>query len=505
MRKSTLERLKDAKKKETGGPVQVDEDGLIKLLVAGHLPEAERVLNPTQRAFILDPYEVKGYMGAAGVAKTSTLCASSWLRALGIPGSNNYVSRQDYNDLMLTTGKRMQEMLDRLPKGILLDRDKSPPMRWFIQPIPQPRYLPDGSYDGLQEFNEDPSIINFMGLSDGLGSIEATSWIVDEADEAERHRVQEILSRMRGPVVSEQDRFVGLAFNPPDQTHWLYEACTGYDYQGKKLDEEAWIKLYMPQPGENTRNLPPGYHEKLLKRLPKDMADRLVRGMWGAVFPGKPVYRQFRTDIHVKSGLSKLYDPDRPLVRMWDFGYAHPAVIWAQVDWVGRLLFFREHLATEIGAKVLAQQVKALTAIYFGPDAQCVDFGDPAANQNKDTGSTLNDLNSEGIILRYQTGMAIDTGVNLIRKRLEIMIDGQPSMQYDREHCPILCRAMQGGYRMDDKGLKPFKDGFYDHPADAKRYGVTNLFHGMSGGTSRSSVNLPSSVAYNRSADKFRG
>ena len=471
MRKSNLEKLREARRKKQATQA-MDLEGLMKLMLAGHLPEEERIINPTQREFIYDPTRLKAYMGAAGVAKTSTLVCGGLLRALLQPGSKGFIGRHDYNDLMDTTARRAEEMLQALPKGVLVDRDKSPPMKWYIQPV-----IPDG----------DISEITFMGLKDAIGSYEFNWALIDEADECDEKRVLEVNTRLRHRG---GNYMLALAFNPPPTTHWLYTACTGKDSQGRKA-KDPLFKLYLPKKGENDQNLPPGYHDILRSQLPEDMVMRLVEGQWGAVFPGQPVYRQFKYDIHSTFGLP--YEPYSTLYRFWDFGYRHPVCLWAQLDFEGRLLILREHKRENVEVRPFAAEVQALTKRWF-PDQEedIIDFGDPAARQKKDTGSTLVHLSQEGITLRYRTS-TIEEGLRIGRQMFEQLIDGKPAIQFDRSYCSYIIDAFRGGYRMDDKGEKPFKDGFYDHGADAFRYGLINLF----GAGKPLNVNsLPDNIAF---------
>ena len=475
MRKSNRERLQEAKRQATPQVVLDGLDDLLKLLVGGEL-------NPTQKAFIYDPTRLKAYKGPAGCAKTSTICAAGLARALLQPGSKGLVARYDYNDLMDTTALRLEEMLSRLPKGTLIDRDKSPPMKWFIQPI-----------DPLGEISQ----ITFMGLKEGLGSYEFNWAILDEADEMEEKRVHEVNTRLRNRG---GDYTVMLAFNPPDKHHWIYTACTGRDFQDRKV-AESWLKLFEPAPRENVRNLPDGYYDMLAKSLPEDMKQRLIQGEWGSTFEGQPVFREFKIGFHVKDGLAAQWTLDAPLYRFWDFGYRRPACLWAQVDWEGRLLVYREFLGENLEATLFARKVKALTAEHFPGHRRIVDYGDPAVTQKKDTGQTLGELAKEGITILFKR-TEIEEGLRVIRRDLERVISGEPAIQFDRS-CGILIGAMRGGYRLDDEGKKPVKDGYYDHVADAFRYGCVNLIGSGSIATVQGHQ-APVSLAYDRAFDKWR-
>lgn len=449
MRKSNVERLRDARKKVEKAQ-ELDLDGLFRLLLGGEF-------NPTQRQFIYDPDRIKAYKGPAGCAKTSTLAAAGMARALLQPGSKGFVSRNDYNDLQATTALRMQEMLDRLPKGVLLDRDKSAPMKWWIRPA-----IPDG----------EPSEITFMGLADDIVGVEANWWIIDEANEVVEQRVHQVNARLRAKG---GDYMLGMAFNPPNKHHWLYTACTGRDFQ-EKFVKQPWAKLYEPKPLENLHNLEdPDYYKNLALTMPEDQKQRYVDGEWGSDFSGQPVLREFRYATHVKDNLK--FSQALPLYRFWDFGYSRPACIWAQVSYEGHLLILREHMGHNIEIGEFANYVKAETVRRFKGYTQLVDFGDPAAAQKKDTGSTLGVLYKHGIVLQYQRS-TIEKGLRIMREKFNSLIEGEPAVQIDRAYCPILISGLRGGYALDKKGEKPVKDGYYDHLCDTLRYGFLNIFSG---------------------------
>lgn len=450
MRKNARELRRDARKKVE--PRELDLNGFFWLILGD-------TFNPTQQAFIYDAARIKGYMGPAGCAKTSTLAATGLGRSFIQPGSRGLVARYDYNDLMGTTAKRFEEMIDKLPGGVIIDRDKSPPMRWWIAPAVK---------------DAEPSEITFMGLKDSLGSYDFNWAVVDEADECDESRIHEVNTRLRSPG---GDYLLGLAFNPPAKTHWLYTACTGRNAQEERVSE-PWVKLFLPQSRENCKHLPAHYYEELSKTLPVEMRQRLVDGEWGSTFEGQPVYRSFKAQMHVRDGLP--FDPYTPLLRFWDFGYDRPACIWAQVDFVGRLLVLREHLGHQQEATGFARECKAITAVNFQGAHKCIDYGDPAVRQKKDTGQTLAAFAKEGITILFKLSH-VDTGVNIVRRQLERIVEGEPAIQFDRKHAPILIDAMKGGYRMNRQGTDPFKDGFYDHLADALRYGIDNIFGGGGG------------------------
>lgn len=471
MRKSAYEKLRDAKKAQESKALSLDSlDDFFAHLLGGPM-------NPTQKAFIYGQEFCRGYKGPAGCAKTSTLAAKAIGKALLVPGSRIYVSRLNYNDILTTTWVTFQKMLDRLPPGVVVERQKAPPMRIVLRPIVR----------NDEEEGDKFSTITFMGLTDALGSIEATEWDIDEADEVPEERAREILTRLRA-AGDPRDYCACFVFNPPSKTHWLYTACTGRDAQEVDV-AKPWMALYEPQARENVNNLPPGYYERMAAHISKEQRARLVDGQWGSTFEGQPVYREFKEHLHVKHGLE--WNPHRVTYRCWDFGYNRPAVVFKQLDMFGRLLHLREVIGHHEEAVPFAQRVMAVGQEHF-PNADFMDYGDPAVNQHKDTGKTLWALKQIGITMYYRTSKILE-GVELTRLRLEKLIDGEPALQYDARGCPVLIDGFKGGYRLDKTGEKPFKDGFYEHVMDADRYGNLNILGG--GYTTGDFSNMPASLA----------
>ena len=475
-----MEKLREAKQQRSQ-PLETDLDGLLKLLVDGDRAPAQRRINPTQRSFIYSSDRIRAYMGPAGCAKTSTGVAAVLLRALLQPGSKHFIARADYNDLLDTTMLRAQEMINRLPPGTLLERNKSAPAKWYIKSVP--RRLEDGTV------HDEPSQITFFGLKEYPGGYEFNSGFIDEASEVKD--VQTVLGlnsrlRYKGGGYS-----IMMAFNPPGMEHWLYEACTGYDFQNRKVSE-PWVTLFRPEPTENVRNLPPNYYEALAASLPEDMRMRFVSGQWGTVFPGKPVFRQFKRAIHVVDRIN--YVRGATLFRFWDFGYRRPCCLWAMVDELGRLYVMRELLGENDEVRAFARRVVDITQREFAEAERVEDYGDPAVAQKKDTGQALGMLAQEGITCRYKH-TPFDLSLQEVRRRFEMLIEGEPAIRI-ASSCNVLINGMAGGYYLKDDGVTPFKDGFYDHEADALRYGIWNVL-----GTAGKRFTVPLSVSYRPEAD----
>ncbi len=171
-----------------------------------------------------------------------------------------------------------------------------------------------------------------------------------------------------------------------------------------------------------------------------------------------------------------------------------------------RLRFIGEILGKDEEALAFIHKVKGFTSRNFPDVIGCLDFGDPAAAQRKDTGSTLSILASEGIDLIYMSS-SIEEGVRRVRFLLERIIKGIPAITISRRNCPLTVRMFGGGYHLASNG-RPKKDGFYDHIADEVRYGILNLFdehgrpNGLPGFDRNSEIdrimgtNIPESIEY---------
>lgn len=462
MRKSAFEKGRELAHKQVATELNGLED-LLKLMLDGKRPYVDRKVNPTQLEYCLSGERLKAYMGPAGCAKTATGCADIMTRALLMPGTQWFVARRDYNDLLDTTLRTMTNILNNLPEGTLMDRQKMAPQKWWIRPMTQGK-------DGKEP---EPSTITFMGLSDYVGGYEFTGGFIDEADEVEKNNFYQMIGRLRAkptPDFPDENFFIGCAFNPPSMTHWLYTECTGLDVAGTKVAEPT-MTLFRPQPTENQRNLPKGYYEQMAKTMSLELLQRYKDGQWGNTYPGEPVIRQFRHSIHVRDNLRYM---GGTLFRFWDFGYNRPAVLFAQIAMDGRLQILGEFLGHHIEGTKFIETVFAQTAQRFPDAAKFVDYGDPAVAQHKDTGSMLSLLNNAGILMRYQR-TPFDLSVQLLRKRFEAIIEGDPAVLIDAS-ARVLVDGLAGGYHLKEDGVTPRKDGFFDHLVDALRYGVYNLF-----------------------------
>lgn len=471
MRKSLRQRIEEERRSEFKGVTFNSIEDLYLLLVDGDRPKEDRQANPTQWKFWRDPSFAKSYGGPAGCAKTSTAVAEIIVRALFEPGSKMLIARNDYNDLKDTTRLRFDEMIARLPAGTVVDKSEAAPAKVWIQPVVRSKEQPDAL-----------SVFTFMGLTGDFGSYEFTGAVVDEADECEENQIEKIRTRLRH---KRGTRYMGICFNPPDKNHWLYTACTGLDARDEKVKDPTFSH-HRPHPRENARNLPDNYYD-LMADLPEELRQRLRDGEWGTTFPGQPVLRAFNRKVHT----ARLTYKGGTVFRFWDFGFNRPYCCWCQITVDGRIEVMREYLGHYMEVEQFAADVKRKSAEWFPNAPAYKDYGDPAVAQKKDTGQALAILTKAGITIMYQH-TPLDLSLRVVRSLLEKLVGGVPAVLIDSRECPVLVGACAGGYHFKEDGTTPKKDGYYDHPVDAFRYGVWNVF----GAAQTTHSTLPDSVAY---------
>lgn len=468
-----------------GSQQTLDLDGLLERMLGDKMNPTQRDVIYSQKKGVPVKARIKGMKGNAGGGKTTTILGALIARMLVHPGYRAVMCRYDYNKMEETVFPVAEMMLNRLPAGLVIDRDKSAPMKWWVRSV----FVGRNEAGEPVNFDAYPSQLSFMGLKDYPGGLQVHGIGIDEADEVEERVVTGFYSRTRNlfptPRYAPEPAFEEfLAFNPPEKTHWLYEACTGTTHDGKRAKREKYIELYEPPPRENEHHLRPGYYADLASVLPEDQRERFINGEWGSVFKGQPVYREYITRLHGACHLDVVEDSNLN-ARFWDFGYRRPYCCFNQMDAEGRGYTLREVMGENEEITPFVRRVKAKARQWF-PDVReedWLDFGDPAAAQKKDTGSTLITLKEAGITLRYVRSL-IEDGIKAARLLLELMIRGEPAWQVNARNCPWLHGALRGGYRLDDDGIKPVKDGTYDHPADGWRYGIVNLFGTHGGRTS---------------------
>lgn len=269
--------------------------------------------------------------------------------------------------------------------------------------------------------------------------------------------------------------------NPDTEDNWWYE------YLHNQLPDNA---KYFVQPSglgpnaENLDNLPgkQGYYINQAKGKSEAWIKQFIEAEWGYSAAGQPVIPTFKADLHVaKSPL--LFNPRLKLIIGFDPGIGGSALIFGQQDLNGRLNVLGELVQSGYGVtRLIQERLKPYLRQKF-PDADIIIAPDPAA-----VSRTQTDERSVVDEFRRHFNVKVETN-NRLPMRLEAieyfttrLTLGSAALLIDPKECPILIRALKGGWRyvMDQKrdvvkGLEPEKNA-YSHPGDAFGY-LCRYFH----------------------------
>jgi hypothetical protein len=203
-------------------------------------------------------------------------------------------------------------------------------------------------------------------------------------------------------------------------------------------------------------------------------------------FSGEAVYSQFDPNNSVRP---TRYNPRVPLWRGWDFGYRHPAVVWAQLWPDDTLVCLHELYPTidrdqlaglsthQLAKKVIDQTQRLFPQALEQDSAGIADFCDPAGNQRKENSefSSIEVLNQFGIDPEWSV-VGRKNRINYLREYVER--EGKFRVN---PHCTLLIKALSSAYRypeadagtgdreMPDLGKKVQEEP-YVHLMDALEY-----------------------------------
>lgn len=302
---------------------------------------------------------------------------------------------------------------------------------------------------------------------------------VDEASETTQENIRMLRGRLRLTHVPEKYRKLILVSNPPDVLHWLYTEFHNH------TDPKAKDKFMVQVSTYDNKHLPADYITNLEKDYPKSWVERYLRGTFGFVLRGDPVYADF---LEKNNGLDwnvrkTSFVRGRPVFRDWDFGWHHPAVVWSQEDECGRWRIHREHMGTNVYIWDFAPEVLKISNQLF-PGAEFLDYCDPAGNQRSDKNkrSTIQILKDDFKIHPLSRFSYIKDGVDIIQQKIVRVRAGEPELAIDPS-CSILIQGFLGGYArekpVDGRQMvewEPMKDGYYEHLMDAIRMGAINRY-----------------------------
>ena len=281
---------------------------------------------------------------------------------------------------------------------------------------------------------------------------------------------------------------------PPNWQH--FHQPSGLDPYAENLDflvqNEESMKLPVGHPARRAQGRK--YYERFVETEGEDSdwVKRYVKAEYGNDPSGMAVFKaSFRPDFHIVDdakwpGLI----PGYPLVVGQDFG-RNPWALICQPDHMGRVLVHAEVACSNMGLeKAVNEHLRPVlnSSPFFGLKVAVV--GDPAgvAKGSIAEESCFDALQRLGLPAIPAPTNDIEPRLRAVEALLTRQTNGGPTLLINRQRCPMLCRAMSGGYRFTKTkqgGLrvvpeKNDKEG-YSHVVDCLQYVCLVVHGGMMG------------------------
>lgn len=318
-----------------------------------------------------------------------------------------------------------------------------------------------------------------------LKSLELTGAWVNEAVEVPRAVIDMLQGRV-GRYPSQRDggptwSGVMLDTNPPDVDHWWYRLF-------EEERPEGWSVYKQPSgispQAENIENLPESYYQRLMQGKTDQWIDVFVKGQYGFVSDGKPVYPEFNDHIHVAKEILRPVEGEAIYIGL-DFGLTPAAVIGQRLD-TGRWVVLEEIATEDMGAVRFSEILgRILREKYSNYEFRIT--GDPAGDQRAQTDerTPFDILNANGI-----SAQPADTNDFILRREAvakaltTLTMDGEPSLLIS-PNCVNLRKGMGGGYhykRVQVSGEERYRDvpdkGRFSHVCEALQYAMVGAGEG---------------------------
>lgn len=420
---------------------------------------------PVARAFIKSDAFVCGIRGPIGSGK-STAAVMKLIRNAQkqTPGRDGWrrrrtaIIRNTYPELRTTTIKTWHQWI---PAHVGQWREAGPPTHHIVD---QGKMLDwEVMFIALDRPDDVRKLLS-MELSD--------AW-VNEAREVPKAILDGLTGRVgrfppRDGDYGCTDPQILMDTNPPDSDHWWYtlaEHDTSTE-RNRRLHEEMTeieAKLreigalrpdqklfeWFAQPGgesenaENLPNLPPGYYLKAKAGKDEQWVRVYVRGDYGFVLDGKPVFPEYIDHIHCRP--FELTDR-LPLRLGFDWGLT-PAAAIGQVMPNGQWRIRSEVVTEDMGIVRFAEVVKQHIATRYGSFKIGGMHGDPAGDiRGGDERTPFDLMKAAGLMVEKAPGNNDPVlRREAMSKPLRALIDGEPGMLIHPD-ANYLRKGMAGGY-----------------------------------------------------------
>jgi hypothetical protein len=457
---------------------------------------------PIAESFLESRGFVRGIRGPFGSGK-STACVIAILQHIleqrpdrnGVRRSKWAIVRNTYPELKTTTISTWHEIV---PPNV---------GRWVAQGPPS--HTLTGMLDDGTKYDAEVIFLALDSQADvkKLLSMNLTAAWVNEAREVPQSVIDGLTGRV-GRYPSEADggaswSGVLMDTNPPDTEHWWYTLAerdtssptkaelvasidrTEIELRSKGLlEHDQPLFQFFAQPSglsehaENAENLKAGYYTRLQAGKTQDWIKVYVKGEYGFVMDGKPVYPEYSDSLHCSSEIIQPL-PLKCTIGL-DFGLT-PAATFNQRLPNGRIVTFEELVSQRMGASRFAEELAPMIASYSNvPEWDIV--GDPAGEQSVQTNedTVFQILRAKGIKARPARTNDFSLRRDAVGNALARLVDAKPGLIIS-QHCVRLRKALAGGYCLQRVAVtsekyrdKPDKN-MHSHVAESQQYALIEM------------------------------
>ena len=266
-------------------------------------------------------------------------------------------------------------------------------------------------------------------------------------------------------------------------TWWYYQMEHIDPKDGVSPNDNGWRVFKQPSgrsvDAENLENLPDDYYT--IQGRSEEYIQVFIDGHYGLSSAGQPVYKYFRPDYHMASGvLAPINNGVRPIIVGMDLGLT-PAAVLGQLDARGRALILAEAVSFDMGVQRFVRTV--LKPLLFERFSGCpvLVVTDPAGVQRAQTDerSAVDIIKAEGLRVIPAKTNTVSARLSAVDDYLMRQADGESAFLVD-PRCTNLKAAMMGGYRFHPKNGNIEKNS-HSHVAEALQYLMLHL-HSFGGG-----------------------
>lgn len=253
----------------------------------------------------------------------------------------------------------------------------------------------------------------------------------------------------------------------------------------KAAEDDYPNVTYFKQPSalspevENLENLVGGikYYKNLAIGKTKAWRKQFIEAEWGFSVSGQPVVAMFKPEKHI-SPVPLRFNPNLPLIVGADPGLAGSAFIFMQMTFEGRVNVLGELVQQGYGAeRLIRDRLQPYVRLRF-PGAKVILVPDPAANNRTQTDErTVVQVWKKFYDVVCESNNRLPLRLDAIDHFASRDLENGPALQIDPRTCPVLIRALKGGWRWEVQpkkvdALKPsVDDNAYSHPGDGFGYG----------------------------------